>query len=44
METQLGDLYGVFNFESGKATIQDGPLVKSMENGKVFIADEFNLA
>ena len=44
METQLGDLYGVFNFESGKATIKDGPLVKAMEKGQVFIADEFNLA
>lgn len=44
METQLSDLYGVFNFEAGKAVIQDGPLVKTMENGQVFIADEFNLA
>ena len=44
METQLSDLYGVFNFEAGKAVIKDGPLVKTMENGQVFIADEFNLA
>ena len=44
METQLSDLYGVFYFEAGKAVIQDGPLVKAMENGQVFIADEFNLA
>ena len=43
-ETQLSDLYGVFNFEAGKPVIQDGPLVKTMENGQVFIADEFNLA
>lgn len=43
METQLSDLYGIFNFEAGKAVIQDGPLVKTMENGQVFIADEFNL-
>lgn len=44
METQLSDLYGVFNFEAGKPVIQDGPLVKTMENGQIFIADEFNLA
>lgn len=44
METQLIDLYGVFNFEAGKVVIQDGLLVKTMENGQVFIADEFNLA
>ena len=44
LETQLSDLYGVFNFEAGKPVIQDGPLVKTMENGQVFIADEFNLA
>ena len=44
MDTQLSDLYGIFNFEAGKAVIQDGPLVKSMENGQIFIADEFNLA
>ena len=44
IETQLSDLYGVFNFVAGKPVIQDGPLVKTMENGQVFIADEFNLA
>ena len=44
IETQLSDLYGVFNFEAGKPVIQDGPLVKTIENGQVFIADEFNLA
>jgi len=44
MDTQLSDLYEIFNFEAGKAVIQDGPLVKSMENGQIFIADEFNLA
>lgn len=44
MDTQLSDLYGVFNFEAGKAVVQDGPLVKTMENGEIFIADEFNLA
>ena len=44
METQLTDLYGVFTFEAGRAVIKDGPLVKAMENGNVFIADEFNLA
>ena len=44
METQLSDLFGVFNFESGKPVIQDGPLVKAMENGQIFIADELNLA
>ena len=44
MDTQLSDLYGIFNFEAGKAIIQDGPLVKTMENGQIFIADEFNLA
>ena len=44
METQLTDLFGVFNFEAGKPVIHDGPLVKAMEEGHVFIADEFNLA
>ena len=47
IETQLSDLYdlyGVFYFEAGKAVFQDGPLVKAMEKGQVFIADEFNLA
>ena len=44
VETQLSDLYGVFNFEAGKPVIQDGSLVKTMENGRVFIVDEFNLA
>ncbi len=44
METQLSDLFGVFNFEAGKPVIHDGPLVKAMEEGHVFIADEFNLA
>lgn len=44
MDTQLSDLYGIFNFEAGKFVIQDGPLVKTMENGQIFIADEFNLA
>ena len=44
LETQLSDLYGSYNFELGKPIIQDGPLVKAMENGKIFIADELNLA
>ena len=44
IETQLNDLFGVFNFEAGKPVIKDGPLVKAMENGQIFIADEFNLA
>ena len=44
MDTQLSDLYGIFNFEAGRAVIQDGPLVRTMENGQIFIADEFNLA
>ena len=43
METQLSDLYGVYNFESGKSVFQDGPIVRAMENGQVFIADELNL-
>ena len=44
METQLSDLYGVFNFEAGKAVIKDGPLIKTMEKEQLFIADQFNLA
>ena len=44
IETQLNDLFGVFNFEAGKLIIKEGPLVKSMEKGQIFIADEFNLA
>ena len=44
LETQLSDLYGVCNFDSGKAEIQDGPLVITMEKRQAFIADEFNLA
>ena len=44
MDTQPSDFYGIFNFEAGKAVIQDGPLMKTMENEQVFIADEFNLA
>ena len=39
METQLTDLYGIFTFEAGRHIIKDCPLVKVMENGKVFIAD-----
>ena len=43
LETQLSDLYGVYNFESDKSVFQDGPIVKATENGQVFIADELNL-
>ena len=43
MDTQLSDLYRIFNFETGKVVIQDGLLVKTVENGQIFIADEFNL-
>ena len=43
METQLSDLYGVYNFESGKSVFQDAVLIKATEDGKVFIADELNI-
>ena len=43
METQSSDLYGVYNFESGKSVFQDAALIKATEGGKVFIPDELNL-
>ena len=41
---KLNSLIYIFTFEAGNLIINDGPLVKAMENGKVFITDEFNLA
>ena len=41
---KLNSLIYIFTFEAGNLIINDSPLVKAMENGKVFIADEFNLA
>ena len=44
METQIDDLYGTFSFEQGKAIEINGPISNAIEKGKIFIADEFNLA
>jgi len=44
LETQIDDMYGTFTFENGKPVIIDGPLTLSLKQGKLFIADEFNLA
>ena len=44
LETQIDDIYGTFTFENGKPVIIDGPLTLSLKQGKLFIADEFNLA
>lgn len=44
LETQIDDMYGTFTFENGKPIIIDGPLTISLKKGKLFIADEFNLA
>lgn len=43
-ETQLEELFGYFTIEKGNFTPHSGPLSDAMENGKIFIADELNLA
>lgn len=42
--TQVDDIFGTFTFKNGKPEIMEGPLTKMLEKGKIFIADEFNLA
>ena len=44
LETQIDDIYGTFTFEKGKPVIIDGALTTALKTGKIFIADEFNLA
>ena len=43
-ESTMESLYGTFAFEGGKTIIVEGPLYKSINEGLIFIADEFNLA
>ena len=43
-ESNLENLYGTFAFEGGNTTIKKGPLYNAIEEGLIFIADEFNLA
>ena len=43
-ETQLEELFGYFTIEKGNFTSHSGPLSDAMEEGKIFIADELNLA
>ena len=40
----MQNLYGTFVFEEGNTTIKIGPLYNAIEEGLIFIADEFNLA
>ena len=44
LETQIDDIYGTFTFQNGLPVIIDGPLTLALKQGKIFIADEFNLA
>ena len=43
-ESTMENLYGTFAFEGGKTKIVEGPLYKAINEGLIFIADEFNLA
>ena len=43
-ETKVDDIFGTFTFKNGKLNIIDGTLTKTLENGNIFIGDEFNLA
>ena len=43
-ESTMENLYGTFAFEGGNTTIKKGPLYEAIEDGLIFIADEFNLA
>ena len=43
-ESSMENLYGTFAFEGGNTTIKKGPLYSAIEEGLIFIADEFNLA
>ena len=44
LETQIDDIYGTYTFQNGKPVIILGPLTLALSKGKIFIADEFNLA
>ncbi|KAH9410867.1 AAA domain-containing protein [Ordospora pajunii] len=41
---ESSDFLGSFAFEESKIVWRDGPLVKAMKNGDVFLIDEINLA
>ena len=43
-ESTMENLYGTFAFEGGNTIIKKGPLYNAIEDGLIFIADEFNLA
>ena len=43
-ESTMENLYGTFAFEGGNTTIKRGHLYNAIEEGLIFIADEFNLA
>ena len=43
-KTKVDDIFGTFTFENGKLKIINGPLTKVLEEGSIFIGDEFNLA
>ena len=42
--TRPSDYYGVSSMQDGKLVFRKGPLAKSMEQGNVFIGDEFNIS
>ena len=42
--TRPSDYYGISSIQNGKIVFNDGTLTKSINNGKVFIADEFNIS
>lgn len=44
LETKIDDIYGTFSISDGYPVAVKGPLTKALEQGKIFIADEFNLA
>ena len=42
--TRPSDYYGVSSMKEGKLIFRRGPLTKSMEEGNIFIGDEFNIS
>jgi hypothetical protein len=44
MESKIDDIYGTFSIVNGKPKPAFGSLYSAINDGKVFIADEFNLA
>ena len=42
--TRPSDYYGDSSMQDGKLVFRNGPLTKSMKEGKVFIGDEFNIS